>query len=320
MTGTAHVAEILRQHPEWDNPPRRLNLPLIAWDGTITKFTTKVDHIGPAAWKGDLSLVTVNLQTCWQRGFARLEVNPTLCRLLSHIQELKAVTNPALDILSPFGILLVKGTDGGEDESDIDSEEETHDITLVRACPQAADYMDGVASLPEVEDGVAAEEAAETLQSKFLPTISLSNGDVISKGKLLSNFMKYKTTTTSADRLKRYQNISHFESVVEMAPETRFEIHHGEPALAIGDPVVSILQCENTPFLCVAEVIDISVDSSPTARITVTMMDSDMTVMITYQLVKLVPATTNDDPMYAVESWTKLKPQREKSFSRKSTS
>jgi hypothetical protein len=44
--------------------------------------------------------------------------------------ELQASTNPTIDILSPFGTLLIKGTDGGDDESE--SEEETIDIASGR--------------------------------------------------------------------------------------------------------------------------------------------------------------------------------------------
>ena len=54
----------------------------------------------------------------------------------------------------------------------------------------------------------------------------------------------------------------------------------------IGDPIVSLLQCENFYFLCFSEVLDILVYSEPV---------DEIPIAVIYQLIKLIPATTGDD-------------------------
>jgi hypothetical protein len=295
-TSTAHVAEILGKHPEWDSSPRRMRLTLITREGTVTgKISSKVDHFSPSMWIGDTSLATVNLQTSWLRGFSLCIENSRLESIRPQLLNLNALDDTGIDILRPLGTLLIRAMNADDDDDD-DDDEEREDLAAIRAYPEVAGQMDGIASLPEIEDAVAAEEAAEIVHRTFLPTIILPNGDTVPKGKLLANFMQFKKTVTSADRLKRYQNITRFDSsACPNTPESRFDIREGEPILSIGDPVVSLLQCDGVLFLCVAEALDITIDSSPVSQIPANML-SDIAVLLTYQLVKLVPATTDDDP------------------------
>jgi len=63
LGGTTEVSAILANHPEWDRAPRRLKLPAVSKDGMATH--KDVDHIKPSAWKGNVYVSEVNLQTCW---------------------------------------------------------------------------------------------------------------------------------------------------------------------------------------------------------------------------------------------------------------
>jgi hypothetical protein len=65
--------------------------------------------------------------------------------------------------------------------------------------------------------------------------------------------------------------------------------------LLLGDPVASLLRCEDIMFLCLGEVIDIELDTVSTESIPLDIL-SEQTVQITFQLLELRIATEKDDP------------------------
>ncbi|EJD45336.1 hypothetical protein AURDEDRAFT_64635 [Auricularia subglabra TFB-10046 SS5] len=67
-TRVSHVVEcanILARFPHWDRALRRLHASPVTASGEMSRAA---DHVNPASWKGDVSVRTVVLQTCWQRG------------------------------------------------------------------------------------------------------------------------------------------------------------------------------------------------------------------------------------------------------------
>jgi hypothetical protein len=302
VTGTTEVADIFGQHPEWDRSPRRLRLPLIDRDGNLITLSNAADHVSPGTWNGDVTLAFVNLQTSWQRGLSLLEENPYLTKICAYLQELKATQDSAIDILSPLGTLLIKH-DAQDDDSDDDDndDDEIEGTRFAILSHENGARMDGAGFVQEVEDTVGEAEAEDALltQSRpsFLPYVMV-NGEKINKARLLSRLLQNKKTTASSDRLKRYQDISRFNTFTATpASRSSFtsESQDDELYLIIGDPIVSLLQCENKPFLSFGEVLDISLDSEVVDRIPITMLSS-LTVAITYQLIHLFPTTTADDP------------------------
>ena len=65
-SGLTEVIAILAEHPEWDYGTRRLSLPVFSKE--TSEFTSKVDHISPKDWRGNVSVSNVNLHTCWLLG------------------------------------------------------------------------------------------------------------------------------------------------------------------------------------------------------------------------------------------------------------
>jgi hypothetical protein len=65
-SGLTEVAAILTEHPEWDYGPCRLTLPVFSKENK--DFTSKADHISPQDWLGNISVVAVNLHSCWILG------------------------------------------------------------------------------------------------------------------------------------------------------------------------------------------------------------------------------------------------------------
>jgi hypothetical protein len=293
-TGTTEVADILGRYPAWDKPPRHLNMPLIDKDGAFINQNNAADHANPGMWKADLSLAFVNVQTCWQRGPTRPEENPALQTIRPQIHELRYICDPSIDILSPLGTPLIGRDCDGDDDDDDD--EEAEDISACRNQAPAVDRMEGAGSMVEMEDAVAEEDIPETAAvQKFLPYVVLLGGKKMNKGKLLAMLLKHKKVVASSDCLKRYQDISHFDTTAVSTTQARFEVKEGDVMLVIGDSIVSLLQCENQPFLCLGEVLGIQVDLELIDELPITAL-TDLTVSVTYQLIKLVPATKEDDP------------------------
>ena len=104
-SGLTEVAIILAEHPEWDHSPRRLHLPVITKDSG--DITSKVDHINPASWRGNVEVANVNLQTCWLLG--RRQAVGLIPEADAVFDQLSQV--PGVDILSPFGEILVNQRD-----------------------------------------------------------------------------------------------------------------------------------------------------------------------------------------------------------------
>lgn len=96
---------LLSLHPEWDKGPRCLHLPSL--EANSGNVSTNMDHLSPASWKGDVSVQTINLQTCWAIGhaFASSHISSFLPEFsFAPIQEAGNI-----DILQPFGELIQEG-------------------------------------------------------------------------------------------------------------------------------------------------------------------------------------------------------------------
>ncbi|KZV79477.1 hypothetical protein EXIGLDRAFT_661031, partial [Exidia glandulosa HHB12029] len=66
MLAMVQIALILAEHPEWHRGPRRLRLPPNIL--SEADLDSRVDHINPAAWVGDLTVTSVIPLTCWNHG------------------------------------------------------------------------------------------------------------------------------------------------------------------------------------------------------------------------------------------------------------
>ena len=108
-SGLTEVAVILSLHPEWDRAPRRLNLPAMTME--TDELTSKIDHINPASWHGDVHVKNINLQTSWVLGWQKaIELVPNAKQIFE-----EAAMNDNIDFLSLFGQILVNQCD--EDEA-----------------------------------------------------------------------------------------------------------------------------------------------------------------------------------------------------------
>lgn len=312
LTGTTEVSNILAKYPHWDRPPRRLNLPALTRESQ--ELPEKSDHIKPASWRGDVAVKPITLLTSWNRGRRLVEEE---CTFTSEILR-NLDTKPGIDILSPFGVLLINMTlesdDNEDDDNNIFPAVETEAITP----PTESTRM--VLS-PEIEDAFADEGLIEDdelqsdrerdstgnnelpnstcnsgLQRRTFDNVVSFQGKIMSKSRALALRSKYTKMTSSTDRLKRVQEIERFANISSHLHDIlQHDSAFGGPCLLLQEPITSLIRCEDKLFLCLGEVNGIKIDGAIVEHVGLDILLED-TVTVSYQVIGVIPASNDDDP------------------------
>jgi hypothetical protein len=292
LAGTTEVSNILAKYPHWDRAPRWLQLYAISRESKA--IPDSADHIKPAAWKGNVHVKDVSLQTSWNRG--RRIIKDECDFLKPILQELDQLDN--IDILSPFGVLLVKvplAYDDIDDSLEIYLPSSSLPTSVTTADEDIAlriEVEDGLGELASVGSDADATLGGPT-DRKFDGKISIQ-GVQVSKARALSRFNWLCKHTGSTDRLKRVQDVSRFV-------ESRSNNQMSEPPiddsdiLVISDPITTLVRVEDKFWLCLGEVSSIRIDGQSVGHVTFDMLMED-TVTVSYQMLGLKPTTLDDDP------------------------
>ncbi len=178
LTGTTKVANILSRWPDWDHGMQQLHLPALAQDSS--QVPENEDHLTPFSWRGDVTLSSVSLQTCWQQGkLMALKETQEIRPIMAVVDSLSNV-----DILQPFGTLILSQPCAPDDNEDEDAEEQdmnSQPIIGVMGTPYSQD----------LEDALVAEDIRTSSNPlKFSSNIILdgqklskARADVLSNGK-----------------------------------------------------------------------------------------------------------------------------------------
>ncbi|KAI0258117.1 hypothetical protein BC834DRAFT_836446, partial [Gloeopeniophorella convolvens] len=296
VTGTTEVANILAKHPEWDRAPRRLHLPTLTRDAQAVHGA---DHISPRAWRGSVVPQDVTLATCWKRGRRFIEDKfPFTTEQLRTIDE-----TPGASILAPFGTLMVKPLLTGESSDtsvlalmDDNIEEPEVPVTLADSTVESDLMGEGLRTL---EDAASQAEWGETSATSkgasFSNQIDVNGkGEIISKARALAQRFKYKTTSSSTDRLRRVQQEPRYMNGGSASIGPLAHLQEG-PRISVTDPVASLVRCDGHVFLCLGEINNIKFNSQAVEEVLVSVLH-EKAVQISYQVISLIPATDADDP------------------------
>ncbi|THV03775.1 hypothetical protein K435DRAFT_791520 [Dendrothele bispora CBS 962.96] len=288
-TGSTEVASILAKYPQWDQSPRCLHLPFLDREGNRTTLRDQSDHVSPASWRGDTQVSLINLSTCWKKGLQILEQNTLINQWTEpHLHGLVSLGHDSgVDILSPCGTLLLSQalSDPEDREDDQDPDLECADDRLI----PNQNHVIGAGFNTDMEDALYADMPSST--QKFDSYITLgTSGRQINKASFLSSRIHAHKSSTSTDRLKRYQGVPRYNPSSVPGDESALEEH----SLIVSDPVVSLLKHEGLLFLCFGEVVRIDAGSQSVEHIAVDML-TEKDVYVTFQLLELIPATVEDD-------------------------
>jgi hypothetical protein len=314
LSGTTEVSNILAKYPEWDRTPRRLKIPAITRDSK--ELPDRSDHLKPTSWRGDVRLKNVSLLTAWKRGRHLVEAEcPWAAVVLQTLEQ-----TPGVDILSPRGILLVNAP---LDDDDVDlswamySESEPS-LSAVSAVDDQPLNEDVIANRIEVEDllnDIATHEKFAQSTPHGLQSGSITiGGTTMPKSRALARYSKYRKTVSSTDRLKRVQEVERYSSSYSSRPNTTIsmDLQVDEPTLLVSDPIASIIFCEDRAWLCIGEVNGLKIDGDATDFVPHTML-SENTVSISYQVLGLRPASSDDDPSQK-HDWRTCRLSQEQTF------
>ena len=286
ISSVTEVSKILSEHPEWDRGPRRLKLPTF---NEKEEVIAKTDHINPASWTGDVRVSQVLPVTCWNEG-RRLIEN---CHKNARDMFTKMEEN-GVDVLFPLaGRPEDDRLDGVGEESD---EEESEMLATPQGSAAPAEDLD-------LEDQVAIEESGVNPAS-FQPFVEVQEKPVY-KARILRAYFKFKTNSSSTDRLKRVAGLSRYAITPNTSSDILdFDSVFGGQTLFVNEPVATLVKCNDLTFLALGHVTNIAVDHRSVPQIALELV-AEKTVSLSIQLLRLAYLDPSSNPAGADWEWTR---------------
>ncbi|KAK7022473.1 hypothetical protein R3P38DRAFT_2533277, partial [Favolaschia claudopus] len=128
---------------------------------------------------------------------------------------------------------------------------------------------------------------------KYNPHVDI-DGKQISKASILKDLMQGRSPRLSTDRTRRVAGISAFSS--GSGPlHIGFDGPTGAPSLRVGNPVATIVVCENNYFLAIAQVNTIILGTHPVDSILLDLLP-DRGTKVSFQIFQLLSTDSEDDP------------------------
>ncbi|KAG8769199.1 hypothetical protein FRC12_005103 [Ceratobasidium sp. 428] len=302
LSNVAVCANILAEHPQWDAGPRRLKLPPMNSRSGVN-VSARFDHINAQSWKGNVSVANVVLSTAWQLGREMLILLLPQRPIDTLTRDLDQV--PGLDILSPFGQLLVKSPTYMHSEEQQHAPEQHVRPVLETNLPCADDSED-----MDLEDIVAISQA-ETGPGNHAPFILGPNNIKLHKAHLLRDAALFTVQSDSKDRLSRIAGRSRYKPLSETSDTASNLVTQssplGRPSVTLNDPAVTLVRCQDYVFLAAVQVTNIKRGSHSARALPVDMLYEDG-VQVTYQILELKPLVEKDAEIASAQldwSWTR---------------
>ena len=304
-SGLTEVAVILAEHPEWDHGPRRLNLPVISRE--MGEITSKADHISPKDWRGDVAVANVNLHTCWLLGRKRaVELIPEAEPILDALAA-DQVDGRRVDMLSPFGQLMVNQRDEQGDEG---QEYNCSDLSDQYPPNYGHPTPPTPPSIPYTHEGDLEDAIADEMPRNRVSSEVVIQGQKTSKAKALRYRMASQAYRSSTDRLKRVQQLPCFDALSGVPSESdpisqviaSSDSDLGAASLRIGNPFAVLVRCEGLIVLAIAQVNRLKFASRDDLNELPLHLLVDPTARVDSQILRLHLATLEDDPTQ-VHDW-----------------
>ncbi|TFY77572.1 hypothetical protein EWM64_g6442 [Hericium alpestre] len=245
------------------------------------------DHINPRSWHGDVYVQTVSLASCWKQGHCVIkDLYDFSADFLSKVDSASHSS-----ILASDGTLLFSMPISEEDDEALGSD------TSADVQPSVDNTTDTSGDgLRELEDLAIEAEFNLSEHQPFLKAINIDGkGTMVNKARALALRFKYKKMVSSTDHLRRVQQEGCYNSTVQFLQVDGLGFTDTGPSLLIHDPIATLVSCDCQLFLCIGEINGIWMDSKLIDELSVELL-AEKTVTISYQALRLIPTTTEDDP------------------------
>ncbi|KAF6747646.1 hypothetical protein DFP72DRAFT_821447 [Ephemerocybe angulata] len=239
--GLVEIADILSQRPDWDQGPRRMQIPTLSQQtGDVPEHA---DHLSPQYLRGNYAVANVTLLTCWRRGRARAEADyPPAIEILKEADK-----DGSINLLAPSGALLVNVP---LEEDDLDESSERFALNAntdpADAAPETSQNADPADPAPETNLNGMTKTPHAAIPSHSI----LVNGKKMRKSKVVAMFSRYRKKVTSWDRLKRVQEMERYQSAHDQGHEYGSDTR----LLLIHDPIATLIYSDSRLWLAVGEV------------------------------------------------------------------
>ncbi|KAK6977813.1 hypothetical protein R3P38DRAFT_2809893 [Favolaschia claudopus] len=261
VNAAMHCDNILAEHPDWTRGPRRLRMPV--WEEVAGDVSTKIDHISPRSWIGDVRVANVSCKSSWFAG--RQEAERELSQAGWDPPFKSMESTGGFSIFCPFGknevVLLGSRQDGERDEDDEDRDIPTENPSGNSGIPGVGgESTSDDALLPDLDD--IAQETVVNIQetTKIPPEPYLTvTGSTIKQHKatILRIFSNPFSVAESRDRLKRVRGFSrHTDSVAARSAHSTDAIP-GEPMVFVEDPAALLVRSNGFVWLAVVTISSI---------------------------------------------------------------
>lgn len=142
----------------------------------------------------------------------------------------------------------------------------------------------------DIEDAIAMEHPLGKHD-----TWVLVNKERVSKAKLLAEWLKYRRSPKSTDRLRRVADLSPYVVPTNTDSSDVIDFHSafGGPCIMIDDPISTLVRCDDWIFLCIGQLNGIFLGTDSLQQLTIDLL-AEKTVSVSYQIMRLVPTDISD--------------------------
>lgn len=260
IDGAVQCVKILELHPEWGGHARRLNLKTLVEQGEC--ISREMDHLNPRTWRGDTHYRNTVHFSCQRIGEEWAERDLTEAGIDVPFEYMKATGG--FSDLCPLGGGRVILKDGKISDDEQEEEEEVLSSTTTTTATASADTLAPSHDLDDLSALNAAQDD-KTGRPKYEPRVRLDadDEDGTHKGTVLRVISSDLGVSLSKDRLKRVRDSSQYdEPKLPASVNAALSQADGE-ILAVEDPVVTLLRCDDLVFVAVVAINQIYYDNSP---------------------------------------------------------
>jgi hypothetical protein len=215
------------------------------------EITSKVDHISPASWRGDIGVVTINFQTCWLLDHQRaIVIIPEAATVFKCHDSM-----PDINILLPLGGLLVNQCDLDEE---YDCSEICADYPVIGSDPSEPNTHLSTLPIPMpyTYEGDMEDTMADKLPQNVVTAEIVINGQKTTKTRALWHRMMYQTSQSSTDWLKCVQEAPCYNPIPsdESSSIVSCNSQLGALSLHIRNLITILIKCEEQIFLAISKI------------------------------------------------------------------